>query len=163
MPWRFSAAGRRSAWLDRHHRRPKTCTIAAIRELRQWLPCGLRTGRQCAVSIRTRRVRGLHFTFSSYSPIFYLRSTSQPPALRNLNLRPGSIDDASARLRQSSSRPSSAKQPAAMVDAKPHGCALLTLIRMGRPDGLFCPLSVTSNCSPWHSGGSVTIWQFSSR
>src|SRR5262245_51878347 len=26
VPWRFSAAGRRSAWLDRHHRRPKTCT-----------------------------------------------------------------------------------------------------------------------------------------
>src|SRR5215475_8469529 len=24
VPWRFSAAGRRSAWLDRHHRRPKT-------------------------------------------------------------------------------------------------------------------------------------------
>jgi hypothetical protein len=27
VPWRFSDAGRRSAWLDRRCRRPKTCTI----------------------------------------------------------------------------------------------------------------------------------------
>ena len=28
VPWRFSAAGRRSAWLDHRCRRPKTCTDA---------------------------------------------------------------------------------------------------------------------------------------
>jgi hypothetical protein len=28
VPWRFSAAGSRSAWLDRRCRRPKTCTFA---------------------------------------------------------------------------------------------------------------------------------------
>ena len=28
VPWRFSAAGRRSAWLDRRCRQPKTCTNA---------------------------------------------------------------------------------------------------------------------------------------
>src|SRR5580704_13440851 len=27
VPWRFSDAGYRSAWLDRRRRRPKTCTI----------------------------------------------------------------------------------------------------------------------------------------
>jgi hypothetical protein len=29
VPWRFSDAGRRSAWLDRRFRRPKTCTKPA--------------------------------------------------------------------------------------------------------------------------------------
>ena len=34
MPWRFSDAGCRSAWLDRRRRRPKTCTLpAALRRL----------------------------------------------------------------------------------------------------------------------------------
>jgi hypothetical protein len=28
VPWRFSDAGYRSAWLDRRCRRPKTCTLA---------------------------------------------------------------------------------------------------------------------------------------
>jgi hypothetical protein len=32
----------------------------------------------------------LHFTFSSYSPLFHSRSTSQPSGVRNLNLRSGS-------------------------------------------------------------------------
>jgi hypothetical protein len=31
VPWRFSDAGRRSAWLDRRCRRPKTCTKGAVR------------------------------------------------------------------------------------------------------------------------------------
>jgi hypothetical protein len=30
VPWRFSDAGRRSAWLDRCCRRPKTCTRAVV-------------------------------------------------------------------------------------------------------------------------------------
>src|SRR4029077_12002633 len=30
VPWRFSDAGYRSAWLDRRCRRPKTCTIAVV-------------------------------------------------------------------------------------------------------------------------------------
>ena len=29
VPWRFSDAGYRSAWLDRRCRRPKTCTVPA--------------------------------------------------------------------------------------------------------------------------------------
>jgi hypothetical protein len=30
VPWRFSDAGYRSAWLDRRRRRPKTCTKPEI-------------------------------------------------------------------------------------------------------------------------------------
>jgi pimeloyl-ACP methyl ester carboxylesterase len=37
VPWRFSAAGRRSAWLDRHHRRSKTCTILRMDQSQQLL------------------------------------------------------------------------------------------------------------------------------
>jgi hypothetical protein len=33
--WRFSAAGRQSAWLDRRRRRPKTCTTGDIREMKE--------------------------------------------------------------------------------------------------------------------------------
>ena len=33
VPWRFSDAGRRSAWIASSSRRPKTCTTAAIQQL----------------------------------------------------------------------------------------------------------------------------------
>jgi len=43
VPWRFSAAGRRSAWWDCRCRRPKTCTPAdscsATKDRLIWSPC----------------------------------------------------------------------------------------------------------------------------
>jgi hypothetical protein len=35
VPWRFSDAGYRSAWLDRRCRRPKTCTISGREQVQQ--------------------------------------------------------------------------------------------------------------------------------
>jgi hypothetical protein len=43
VPWRFSDAGRQSAWVDRRCRRPKTCTEAASRTANL---IGLTTGRR---------------------------------------------------------------------------------------------------------------------
>jgi hypothetical protein len=37
VPWRFSDAGYRSAWLDRRRRRPKTCTKSGREQLQQFL------------------------------------------------------------------------------------------------------------------------------
>jgi hypothetical protein len=42
VPWRFSDAGYRSAWLDRRCRRPKTCTKPEVTALQQQWPVHFR-------------------------------------------------------------------------------------------------------------------------